>query len=54
MSVPTAGVCNLPWMVPKTLGETLSRAIDRVMRAAGSRVVCVVATVEERTAMIIT
>ena len=54
MRVPTAGVLSLPWMVPNTFGKTWSRAIDRVIRAAGSRVVCVVATVEEITATIIT
>ena len=36
------------------LGKTRSRAIDSVIRAAGSRVVWVVATVEESTAMSIT
>ena len=41
-------------MVANTLGNTRSRAIDSVIRAAGSRVVCVVATVEESTAISIT
>ena len=40
--------------VPKTFGKTLSRAIESVIRAAGSSVVWVVATVEESTAKIIT
>ena len=52
--MPTAGVLSLPWMVPNTSGKTRSRAIDKVIRAAGSSVVWVVATVEERTATIIT
>ena len=54
ISVPTAGVLSLPWMVAKTLGKTRSRAMESVMRAAGSNVVWVVATVEESTAMSIT
>ncbi len=50
ISVPTIGVLSLPWMVANTCGNTPSRAMDRVIRAAGSRVVWVVATVEESTA----
>ena len=50
MRVPTIGVLSLPWMVPNTWGKTRSRDIERVIRAAGSRVVWVVATVEDSTA----
>ncbi len=54
MRVPTMGVLSLPWMVANTLGKTPSRAMDKVIRAAGNSVVWVVATVEESTAMSMT
>ena len=52
MSLPIIGVWDLPWMIPKTRGNTPSRAIDKVTRAAGSSVVWVSATVDDSTAMI--
>src|SRR3974377_449189 len=54
ISVPTIGVLSLPWMVPNTCGQTRSRAIDRVIRADGSRADWVVATVDDTTAPSIT
>ena len=36
MIVPSAGVLNFSWMLEKTGGKTPSRAIERVILAAGS------------------
>ncbi len=50
MMVPTHGVFQLAWTWPKALGNTPSRAIEKLSRLDGSNVVCVVATVDESTA----
>src|ERR1035438_5991725 len=50
MMVPTQGVCQLLWTSANIPGKTPSRAIEKLSRLEGSRVVWVVARLELRIA----